>query len=247
MEKKRNKMSRRDFIKYGIEAAAMAGIVGGVASFPTRSDYIRPPRAVDASEFTSLCMRCGVCVEVCPTKAVSLLGLLLDVKNMSTPVIASEFGGCTAWRDGCNACSEACPTGALDPVLPLEKVKLGDVEIKHESCVNCMVCFNVCPVEGAVLFPNPDGAPFKTHTDIPTLLKLVSSPLKPYIDNARCVGCGLCVHACPEKIMDHLPCGKADGEKRDRRIDASIKAFRQHRGAEKGRKRRSNQFNPRRT
>ncbi|NJB68312.1 ferredoxin-type protein NapG [Desulfobaculum xiamenense] len=199
------KVTRRAFLRYGLEAGAMVGLVGGLSVLSVDAAYVRPPRALSPEAFTSRCMRCGVCVEVCPTRCLSLVDLTLDVRNMSTPEIAPRFGGCEAWATGCKACAEACPTGALDPLRQLADEKPGHADLEPNRCVNCMVCFIRCPVPGAVLFPNPDGEPFTREQDIPTRLKLRTSPLKPYIDATRCVGCGLCVHYCPEHIMSLEP------------------------------------------
>jgi len=87
----------------------------------------------------------------------------------------------------------------------LTGIKLGNVSIDRPPCVNCMACLRICPVKGAVLFPNPEGAPFVREEDIPTRLKLVNSPVKPYIDNSVCVGCGLCVNICPVTVMVLTP------------------------------------------
>lgn len=202
---KKNGLSRRDFLRLGAEAATFAGIVGAVGVLPAEGRYIRPPRALPEGDFSKKCMRCGACVQVCPEKALDLKDLTLDVKNMSTPVINTKFGGCRAWTDGCRRCAEVCPTGALDLQRPLQQERLATISIEPEECVNCMVCFRRCAIEGAVLFPNPDGEPFTREKDIPLDLKLVNSPLKPYFDNSKCVGCGMCVAHCPPRVLKLHP------------------------------------------
>lgn len=194
-------INRRRFLRYGAEASLTFGFVGFVhASSQTRA-YVRPPGSVPPKEFTSQCMRCSICVEVCPTDAIRLIDLSLDFKNISTPIIDPQFGGCTHWEKECLKCVKACPTGALNEKRVEKKQKLGHVWLKSDPCVNCMICFDKCPVEGAILFPNPNGTPFTKKTDIPVANRTVNSQHKPYIDQNKCTGCGLCVHYCPEKIM----------------------------------------------
>lgn len=196
-----SRMSRRRFIRYGLEALFATGLVGGISITSQAGKYIRPPGTLPPEALISRCIRCSICVEVCPTRAIRLLDLTWDLKNISTPVIDTRFGGCTHWKKKCLRCADSCPTGALDIGAVQPGYKMGRVWLRPEACVNCMVCFDRCPVNGAVLFPNPDGAPFTKNRDIPTRLKVVNSPLKPYIDSNVCVGCGLCVHYCPEKVM----------------------------------------------
>lgn len=199
------KITRRAFIRYGFEIGAMAGGVGILSMQSSQSLYLRPPRSLQEKKFTSHCMRCGVCLEVCPTKCLSLVDIALDFKNISTPVISPQHGGCLAWKTGCDACARACPTGAIEPLMRLSDSKPGYAQIAPEKCENCMVCLRRCPVEGTILFPNPDGAPFTREEKIPTRLKLIHSPLKPYINRKKCVGCALCAHYCPPQIITIHP------------------------------------------
>lgn len=195
------KVNRRNFLRYTIEAAIVAGCVGILHSASAGRTYVRPPGSLSEKTFTSRCMRCSICVEVCPSTAVRLIDLTLDFKNISTPVIDPRFGGCIHWKEECLKCVRACPTGALDMAQALKNQKLGKVWLKPGACVNCMVCFDRCPVQGALLFPNPDGKPFEKKIDIPVGNRTVNALDKPYINPGKCMGCGLCVHYCPEKIM----------------------------------------------
>lgn len=201
-------ITRRRFLRHSLQAGLAFGLVGTIHSLSRGGQYVRPPGALPPKSFTSKCMRCSICVEVCPTRAVRLLDLTWDLKNISTPVIDPVFGGCTHWSENCMRCADSCPSGALNAGTgTADDYKIGRVWLKPEACVNCMVCFYRCPVQGAVLFPNPDGAPFTRDVDIPTRLKLVNSSLKPYINTEVCVGCGLCVHYCPQKCMYLEPLG----------------------------------------
>lgn len=203
-----HRMSRRKFIKYSLEAGVSFGIVGSFHAFSREAEYVRPPGSLKSVEFTARCMRCSICVEVCPTNAIRLLDLGWDFKNISTPVIDPAFGGCSHWQASCLKCTDSCPTGALDRGLITDNYKLAEVRFDEKYCVNCMVCLDRCPIEGAILFPNPDGKPFRKTREIPARLRLVNSPLKPYINPDKCTGCGLCAHYCPQKIMFLDPLNK---------------------------------------
>ena len=205
-EKKTTKLGRRSFLKYALEGSLAFGVVGAMSAVSVPGAHIRPPGAVNAKEFTSKCMRCGACVEVCPSHCLDLLDLSLDIKNIGTPIIDTSRGGCLAWKEECLRCVDVCPTKALDFSVPLANQKLAEVRIREPECVNCMVCFRWCPVEGAVLFPDPDGGkPFTREEQIPTRYKGVKSPYKPYIDPDKCIGCGLCAHYCIPQCIDFKP------------------------------------------
>ena len=183
----------------------MTLLTGGLAMAGSGRTYVRPPGASPEKEFSRLCMRCGACVEVCPTRAVDQLDLSLDIKNLGTPVINPDEGGCVAWKEECLRCVDSCPTGALAKANPLTSQPLGRVRIIEQDCVNYMLCFRKCPIEGALLFPNPEGAPFTKERDIPVDLMSIDSPLKPFINDDVCTGCGLCVYYCPPKVMTLSP------------------------------------------
>jgi ferredoxin-type protein NapG len=197
--------SRRKFLRYVLEGVGAAALVALTGRMPARAGYIRPPGAADEKELYRKCIKCGACIEVCPTRALDQLDLTLDVKNLGTPILNPRYGGCIAWKHECLRCIEVCPTDALVRFPDLRVVKIGLAGLEREKCVNCMLCMQKCPVEGAILFPNPEGLPFKNDTEIPSQLKIFNSPLKPYVDDSRCVGCGLCVHYCPVKVMYLVP------------------------------------------
>ena len=198
-------VTRRSFLKYSLQAGAAIGLCGGLSLTTSAQPHLRPPGVAAGADFSTNCIRCGNCVEVCPTKALEQLDLSLDIKNIGTPVLNPERGGCIAWKEPCLKCVEACPTKVLSKYTPIEKQVLGVARIQEEGCVNCMLCFEKCPIQGAVLFPNPKGEPFTRAYDIPSDMKLKYAKTKPYIDTERCVGCGLCAHFCPVKVMDIKP------------------------------------------
>jgi len=198
-------VTRRSFLKYSLQAGAAIGLCGGLSLTTSAQPHLRPPGVAAGADFSTNCIRCGNCVEVCPTKALEQLDLSLDIKNIGTPVLNPERGGCIAWKEPCLKCVEACPTKVLSKYTPIEKQVLGVAHIQEEGCVNCMLCFEKCPIQGAVLFPNPKGEPFTRAYDIPSDMKLKYAKTKPYIDTERCVGCGLCAHFCPVKVMDIKP------------------------------------------
>ncbi|SDP34312.1 4Fe-4S dicluster domain-containing protein [Desulforhopalus singaporensis] len=198
-------LSRRSFLRYGMQAGAAIGLCSGLSLVSVASTPLRPPGVAAGADMAASCIRCGNCVEVCPARALEQKDISLDIRNTGTPVLNPNRGGCTAWKEPCGKCAEVCPTGALDKKLPLESQVLGTASIREEGCVNCMLCFEKCPVQGAVLFPNPDGPPYTRAYDIPSGMKMKYAKTKPYIKDDRCVGCGLCAHYCPVKVIDVKP------------------------------------------
>jgi ferredoxin-type protein NapG len=167
--------------------------------------FIRPPGAIPEDSFFKKCIKCGLCVEVCPTRALDFIGLTRDIKKIGTPKINIKYGGCIAWKSPCMRCIESCPTHALLRPRDIRRLRLGSAFVREKECINCLMCFQECPIDGAVLFPNPNGDPFKEIKDIPTKLCDKNSPLKPSIDNSLCTGCGLCAHICPTRCIELTP------------------------------------------
>ncbi|MDR2503931.1 MAG: 4Fe-4S binding protein [Deltaproteobacteria bacterium] len=199
------KKARRKFISFGLAAGAGLALAGLGALWPERP-FVRPPRALPGGDFAARCLRCGACVQVCPTRALALLDLEADFRHVGVPWLEARRGGCTAWQDGCRLCAAACPSGALDPAMPLTVV--GVASFPEKLCTNCMLCLRRCPVPGAVYFPNPEGGPpwsKEQEKQIPAPLRSVHSSIKPVIDQSLCVGCGLCAAVCAPKIIRLFP------------------------------------------
>ena len=52
-------ISRRRFLRYGLEAGIAVSFVGGLHSLSQAKAYVRPPGSIIADDFTSRCMRCS--------------------------------------------------------------------------------------------------------------------------------------------------------------------------------------------
>ena len=179
------KLTRRDFFKFFTGGAILLTIFKILSINPINAirDVIRPPGAVEEHNFNLLCIRCGICLEVCPTKCIIFAGLYDGVREINTPKIDAEKGPCEFYRGRCKdemLCSKHCPTGALQ-LVDKDEAKMGTVDFYPDYCLaylgkECVICGEMCPVSGAI----------ETTED-----------LKPIFDNEKCVGCGTCVYSCP--------------------------------------------------
>ena len=207
-------ITRRHFMGFGIAACAGVALAGAGTLFPV-TWFPRPPRALAAGQFAARCMRCGACVQACPTWALAQRDLSLDFRHVGIPYIQARHGGCIAWNEGgCRICADVCPSKALDPAAELTGLHVAVARFAEPDCTNCMVCLRICPIEHAVYFPNPKSeTPWYRgqESGIPPALKVANSPIKPIIDEALCVGCGLCVAHCIPKIMHLAPWGEPAG------------------------------------
>ena len=187
------KVTKRGFIKVFVSGAGAIGFLGlaslapmkavmGLVS-PPSTGLVRPPGAVDGEHFDILCIRCGICLEVCPTGVIVLAGFEDGLSTVSTPKLDPLAGSCEFNRGRCEEvilCCEHCPTRALQPPIR-DDVKLGTVELDEELCLafqekECVVCDEMCPVTDAIT---------------------LNENLEPVFDEEKCVGCGTCVHKCP--------------------------------------------------
>ena len=124
MGKSTTDINRRQFLKNGAVSVAALGAVGvGVnylKHFSENSDktLLRPPGAVDENDFIYACIKCGLCVQICPIEAVKLAGIS-DGLSYGTPYIDTRKQACDFSCDAMQ-CVETCPTAALD-FLPFKK------------------------------------------------------------------------------------------------------------------------------
>lgn len=74
----------------------------------------------------------------------------------------------------CNQCGDCI---AVCPVLALKRNSQGVVMLDKKLCVGCLMCVGYCPTLS-----------MRTHPEL-------REPFK-------CVACGACVKACPEKVLE---------------------------------------------
>src|ERR1035437_6634628 len=88
---------------------------------------------------------CVICGQICPTGAI--LPLTVNDKKL-TQIGKVNFikDNCIVETEGteCGACSEHCPTKAVQ-MVPYKKLHLP--EIKNEYCIGCGACEFACPVK----------------------------------------------------------------------------------------------------
>ncbi|HID11795.1 MAG TPA: 4Fe-4S dicluster domain-containing protein [Candidatus Latescibacteria bacterium] len=149
------------------------------------SHLIRPPNALPEEEFLDRCVRCGVCIRVCPTDGLQPMLLEGGMEALWTPRLIPRIGPC---EPECALCGDICPTGAIRPFSAEEKpsLKLGVAVVQKDRCLAwgwgraCLVCDEACPYDAVELEPVPG--------------KDVRGPV---VYREWCVGCGLCEHRCP--------------------------------------------------
>jgi len=194
----------------------LTGVAAGVALLPVLrstaglavegdSRLIRPPGALDETNFLARCIRCGECMKVCPNNALHPTLTEAGLEGIWTPVLVSRIGYC---EPSCVFCGQVCPTGAIWEITQAEKgwvgpatgkgakpIRLGTAFCDRGRCLpwamatECIVCEEWCPTSPKAVYLRPaevfdaDGNPKQVR--------------QPYVDPERCVGCGACEFACP--------------------------------------------------
>lgn len=147
---------------------------------PARSVPVTPPGSQSVRAFAARCTGCQLCVTACPHQALQAFD---TGPGMLQPSLSFEHGYC---RVNCVACTDVCPTGAIQPLTSSRKsaLQIGRAVVRPERCiittdgVPCTACSRNCPA-GAI--------------------RLVGDPRMPAVDAERCTGCGACEYYCPSR------------------------------------------------
>ena len=194
----------------------LTGLVAGVATIPLlrantglsaepQERLIRPPAALDEMQFLSRCIRCGECMKVCPNNALHPAVSEAGWEGLWTPVLVPRVGYC---EPSCTLCGQVCPTGAIWEFTSREKgwagagaetqpIRLGTAFYDRGRCLpwamatDCIVCEEWCPTS--------PKAVYLRSAEVTDSSGNTGQVRQPYIDPARCVGCGACEYVCPIK------------------------------------------------
>lgn len=188
------RLNRRELLKNAAATAttvAGCGVFAGVFHTGDQSSAapLRPPGALPEAEFMARCIRCMRCVEACPNNAIITLDDSFGRHRRHTPAIKARRQACML----CNRiqgdylkCTEACPSGALQPIRNdpdeiRQKVSMGTAQIDLHLCHSynnwtCGACASACPLEGIALWRGMWE--------------------RPEVNPEACIGCGLCERAC---------------------------------------------------
>jgi polyferredoxin len=192
----------------------LAGIGAGLVAVPVLranaglaveqdARLIRPPGSLDEKSFLARCIRCGECMKVCPNNALHPAGGESGIEGIWTPVVAPRVGYC---EPSCSLCGQACPTGAIWEFSAREKgwaagsaaskpIRIGTAFYDRGRCLpwamarECIVCEEWCPTSPKAIYLRP--------AEVSDAAGAVKTVRQPYVDPARCVGCGACEYACP--------------------------------------------------
>lgn len=180
-EKNDNQSRRRQFFR-----EALARMLEPVTDYidqrskPTlERTRLRPPGAIEESEFVRTCVRCGSCADVCPARAI-FLAHDEEGPGADTPYIDASEAACVVCEG--IQCTHVCPSGALQPLTDPSLIRMGVAEVYEPLCVRtegqaCVECVEKCPLGSEAIGFNGDGPPeVITH---------------------GCVGCGVCQLVCP--------------------------------------------------
>lgn len=176
--------ARRSFL-FVLAGAGMGLLAGKLGAARGENAPLRPPGAVSESDFAGLCLRCGNCIRACPssilkqdTGRAGMLGLL-------APIVFYTDGYCL---EGCNACTQVCPSGAIRPLDLQQKNKyvIGEALVELSLCVlalgrmDCDACMRACSYKAIRI--NWDEEYYVAY---------------PMVDWKQCNGCGACELSCP--------------------------------------------------
>jgi len=135
-----------------------------------REDWLRPPGAVEESDFLDRCTKCGDCLEACPYEAIR------ESKVDQTPIIFPEENPCLLCEDF--PCVQVCETEALLPISDSLDIRMGVAKLSQRECTaahGCNACVSKCPHDA---------------------IAMDFSSLQVTVVEHQCVGCGLCQQIC---------------------------------------------------
>lgn len=171
---RRNFIAGSCFVVGAFAVGAGTALIRGKKFLEEKIRAILPPGAKNYESFSSKCTSCQLCVAVCPNKVI-------HPRDFKHPNIYMDYSKNFCKYD-CNACSSACPTGAIEKMSLEQKqhCRIGMAKVDRNLCINCGICAFKCPVKALSLDEN-------------RILQF---------DGSKCIGCGACQVNCPQKAIE---------------------------------------------
>lgn len=142
------------------------------------------------------CTGCGICVGLCPTKALELGPMHEIATGMDAPPVMMDLEKCTF----CGMCANFCPVHAFkmesEGELPDEvNYPVYDSYVRfNEKCLPCVLCEAVCPEDAIEV-----EFTFKKKEELAPFKKDAQGEIE--IDLDKCNFCGVCAKFCDAFIM----------------------------------------------
>ena len=177
----------------GVAALSMMRITPAANATTYNPALIRPPGARPEREFLQRCVKCGLCMQTCPSGGLQPTWAEAGLEGLWSPILVPAIGWC---EFECHACGQVCPTEAIRPLeLAVKKpAKIGLAIFDTTRCLpyafgkECIVCEEHCPVpDKAITFE------LREVTDRDGNVRTIKFPL---VDPGRCTGCGICETKC---------------------------------------------------
>jgi len=143
------------------------------------------------------CTGCGICVKICPTKALELGPIPEIATGLDAPPVMLDLDTCTF----CGMCAAFCPERAF--TLTIDGVDIRDLaEYPHleasitvnENCIPCLICEKACPRDAITL-----------KLSIPKKEELIpfdeAAEGEIKIDEDKCNRCGICTAFCDAFLL----------------------------------------------
>ena len=143
------------------------------------------------------CTGCGICVDICPTKAIETGPLIEIATGLDAPPVIIDHTKCSF----CGMCAAFCPVRSLKmtvdgtDIMELEDyAHLDSAVVFNDKCLPCLLCVKACPEEAIdVEFTFPDKEkiiPFES-----------GKKGEIEVDMEKCTLCGVCAVFCPAFVL----------------------------------------------
>ncbi|MDR2830906.1 MAG: 4Fe-4S binding protein [Methanobrevibacter sp.] len=156
-------------------------------------DAISSATMVEKSKINEKCVKCEICAKTCPVSCIHLMEVNSKVDSAENKVVYNF----------------------KELKFPHRVLRMEEININQEKCVNCGNCTKFCPTKAVSLRRvlsesesfekvNKQITQFKDKnpSTLEKVIKVESTNKKyTYINQDLCVGCGSCSNLCPQSVI----------------------------------------------